>query len=222
MKQNTRGPRSRAGLMAHPLEIPHRRSDHSHQKPDDQRTKVRSRSHLVVLLGDGEDAEDQKRGEDDFIAEGVPHRNPHRRMREENSSRAAGRPRQVLHRVELVDHRPEEPVHDARAQQRAHRLRRAVGEHLLPREFAVERQRQSHCGIGMAAADRAGGVNGDGDRQAPCDAHAPVRVLVGAGIVEAVHRRHRVAEGDDDEQRHGFRDELPGILSGQLRLRRPF
>jgi hypothetical protein len=52
----------------------------------------------------------------------------------------------------------------------------------------------------MGALHAARHVDGDGHRQPPSDAHTPISLSVGAGIIERVHACRVVAHADDDGQ----------------------
>ena len=70
------------------------------------------RRHFVVLLGNGEDAEDKKRCQDDFVAEGVHGRDGQAGMRKEDAGRAPGSAREVRGPVEMVDHRHVQHIYE--------------------------------------------------------------------------------------------------------------
>ncbi len=136
------------------------------------------------------------------------------RVGEENARSSSGRARDVMGQVELSDHRGKELEDQRRSGESPDNLGDAVGHDLLPGEFSIYRQSQSHGWIGVASADRSRGVNGHGHGQSPRDADAPISVLVGAGVVERVHGGDRVAEGDDDEHGDCFGEKRAGELPG--------
>ena len=53
------------------FEIAHGSADERDEEADDEGAEIRAGSHFVVLLGDGEDSEDEESGKDDFVAEGM-------------------------------------------------------------------------------------------------------------------------------------------------------
>jgi len=94
---------------------------------------------------------------------------------------------EVIGEVEAIDNGGEEQADNARADECADGLRGTVREDLFPGEF-------SDRGPGPGSRrdwpwPSADGrcVNGDGDRQTPRDADAPVGVLIRAGVVERIH-----------------------------------
>src|ERR1700686_3881926 len=193
------------------LEIPGAGPDGRDQEPDHERSRVGRRSEGVELLGNGKDPQHQESGKRNLVHERVPGRDALARMREEPARGAAvAGARQVMHEVVVVDDRPEHQIDETRPEKCARYLGDDVWKHLVAREAAKQGQRERHGGIRVGARHRASDIDGERDRETPRNAYAPIGVLVGAWIVERVHRGRRVAEAQDDEGRHALRDQLPG------------
>ena len=70
-KAKRRGPKVAGGIDGPRFEIAHGSADECDEEADHESAEIRAGSHFVVLLGDGEDTEDEESGKDDFVAEGM-------------------------------------------------------------------------------------------------------------------------------------------------------